>query len=419
MSSTKAPQNTGLIQQSQFQYHNSLHPSIYVAPYTNVSIEIDGDVDKDSWAQVPWSSEFDDIRGPDDSNGNGDDANKNHPSPRCKTNFKIQWDHEYLYILALIYSDMKVPATFKERNSPIYHQDSDFEVFTDPRGSCHFYKELEMNALNTVWNLMLDKPYDDGGIEHSARIAKPGEPLYYEVQRQKTAARLLKGRLNHKDTTNDGNVDNGKESDVLWSVEIALAHTDTLKHQILTTYDNVSGPHIITPKVGERWRINFSRVEKKGDINWTWQPQKNWDPLLHRHIGKVNMHLPDAWGYVQFGPAIGGGDNHYFGQVPLEEIVFEGKGDLLWPAKLAVMNVYYAQKRYKQVKGVFASDLTSLRDLTDTKIIAPFVDAYEMKLTTVEKGKDGYIFTIPLRGSIISVTNNRFVSVDDFITSQS
>ena len=252
----------------------------------------------------------------------------------------MQWDHEYLYVLALIHSDMEVPATFKERNSPIFHRDSDFEVFADPLGSCHFYKELEMNALNTVWNLMLDKPYTNGGTEHSTRIAKFGDRNYYEVERLKTAAKLLRGKLNHSESTHsdDRNTHSdyvSKGGDNLWAVEIALAHTDTLKHQATPI-----------PKVGERWRINFSRVEKKGEINWTWQPQRIWDPVLRKHVGKVNMHLPDAWGYVQFTTAVEDCNDCSIGQVPLEKIILEGKGDPLWPARLALMNVYYAQERY-------------------------------------------------------------------------
>ena len=80
---------------------------------------------------------------------------------------------------------MTVEAHFTERNSPIFQKDSDFEVFVDPLGSCHGYKEYEVNALNTVWNLMLDRPYGDGGVEHSGRIAKPGDALYYDVKHQK------------------------------------------------------------------------------------------------------------------------------------------------------------------------------------------------------------------------------------------
>ena len=67
------------------------------------------------------------------------------------------WDDDYLYIAALVESDREVIAEFTERNSPIFQKDSDFEVFVDPGGSCHAYKELELNANNIVWNLMLDE----------------------------------------------------------------------------------------------------------------------------------------------------------------------------------------------------------------------------------------------------------------------
>ena len=32
-----------------------------------------------------------------------------------------------------------------------------------------------MRSYNTILNLMVDKPYADGGVEHSGRIAKPGD----------------------------------------------------------------------------------------------------------------------------------------------------------------------------------------------------------------------------------------------------
>ena len=44
----------------------------------------------------------------------------------------------------------------------IFH-DNDFEVFIDPDGDTHEYYELEMNALGTVWDLLLVDPYRDGG----------------------------------------------------------------------------------------------------------------------------------------------------------------------------------------------------------------------------------------------------------------
>ena len=44
----------------------------------------------------------------------------------------------------------------------IFH-DNDFEVFIDPNGDNHEYYEFEINALGTVWDLFLPKPYKDDG----------------------------------------------------------------------------------------------------------------------------------------------------------------------------------------------------------------------------------------------------------------
>ena len=34
----------------------------------------------------------------------------------------------------------------------------------------HFYKEFEMNARNQTWDLLLQRPYNDGGGENSTRV---------------------------------------------------------------------------------------------------------------------------------------------------------------------------------------------------------------------------------------------------------
>jgi hypothetical protein len=146
--------------------HYSLYPYSYIAPrYNEESFgvtnkgplidRLDGDLSKDEWAHVPWQSEaFDDIRGPNEAVPADE-----RPPPGCGTQFKMMWDDQYLYIGVLLQSDNRTVATsFTKRNEPIFQQDSDFEVFLDPAASCHFYKELELNAWNTVWNLYLDKP---------------------------------------------------------------------------------------------------------------------------------------------------------------------------------------------------------------------------------------------------------------------
>lgn len=53
-------------------------------------------------------------------------------------------------------------TTLSEKNSTLYWE-NDFEVFIDPDGDGENYYEFEMNALNTIWELTLDKPYNKGG----------------------------------------------------------------------------------------------------------------------------------------------------------------------------------------------------------------------------------------------------------------
>ena len=59
----------------------------------------------------------------------------------------------------------------------------------------------------------------------------------------------------------------------------------------------------LTPRIGDAWRINFSRVEwqitrtnnkyqklpNTKEDNWVWSPQ-----------GVIDMHQPEHWGFVEF-----------------------------------------------------------------------------------------------------------------------
>ena len=174
---------------SSVPLYTQYYPRTYVVPRISTPIIIDGNLTKPAWQKAPWSDLFDDIRGPNDA------PQQDRPPESCATRIKMLHDDNYLYIGALLHADADHPVvtSFMDRNDPIFQRDSDFEVFLDPTLTTHNYKEFEVNAYNTVWNLLLDKSYIDGGQEHSGRIAQPGQEMYYDVRRQQSAVQIIVG----------------------------------------------------------------------------------------------------------------------------------------------------------------------------------------------------------------------------------
>jgi hypothetical protein len=286
-------------------------PRRYVAYRAPSRMHVDGKLDEPAWAAAPWSEPFIDIEG------------ETRPAPRFRTRAKMLWDDEYFYVAA----DMEEPdiwATLTERDSVIFH-DNDFEVFIDPDGDTHEYYELEVNALGTAWDLMLIKPYRDGGPAiHAWDIAG----LQAGVD--------IRGTLNRPGDRDEG-----------WTVEIAMPW------KILREAASDRKP----PQPGARWRVNFSRVEWYADVtagryarrlkpgtterlpedNWVWSPQ-----------GAINMHMPERWGYVQFSGARAGSGTDVFIE------------DVDEPIKWALRRLYYRQRAVRAGKGSYATTLDAL-----------------------------------------------------------
>jgi hypothetical protein len=278
---------------------------------------IDGRLDDPAWQSAAFSDPFVDIEG---------DA---RPVPRLRTQVKMLWDSEFLYIGA----DMEEPhlwGALTKRDSVIFHE-NDFEIFLDPDGDTHDYYELEINALNTVWDLMLTRPYRDGGRAIDA----------WDIAGLQTAVHL-RGTLNDPRDTDHG-----------WSVEIAMPWS------VLEE----AAPRDGAPKPGDQWRLNFSRVEwplevrdgkylkrtdAKGQLvpenNWVWSPQ-----------GAVAMHMPERWGYVQFSDVQAGQDVEGFQPGPVEGV------------KWALRRLYYRQADFRKAHGRYARTLTELK-ATDVPI---------------------------------------------------
>lgn len=229
-------------------------PPTYVCARANATINIDGALDDAAWAAAPWTADFIDIVG-----------SRDKPPPALRTRAKLLWDDAHLYIAAEI-AEPRVAATIRQRDQQLYREQV-FELFIDPGGDGRDYLELQINPLNTVCDLRMDKPYRDKGKANTA----------FNLRGLRSAVRV------------QGTVNDPSDMDVGWSVELAIPWA-----AIEALADDTVAP----PREGDRWRVNLARMrssEKKdaaGKVRrdlWVWSAQ-----------GAVNMHLPERWGWVEF-----------------------------------------------------------------------------------------------------------------------
>lgn len=248
-------------------YENTIHidssiiiPSEYTAYRTADNMVIDGQAVENAWSKAAYTSTFIDIEGVKE--------------PKYKTQVKMLWDDAYLYV----YAELEEPhiwGNIKKHDAVVFYN-NDFEVFIDPTDDTYNYVEIEVNALNTVWDLCLNKAYRFGGHAND----------YYEIEGLKTAVYL------------GGSLNDATDIDTFWSVEMAIPFEVLLQRKRKT---------VKHPKGGDYWRINFSRVQWEHDLNDGMYslkkengkrlPEYNW---VWSNQGAINMHLPEHWGYLVF-----------------------------------------------------------------------------------------------------------------------
>jgi len=249
-------------------------PRRYLCRRVDRPIAIDGSLSDPGWSDRAWTEDFVDITGAPELR------------PRFRTRLKMAWDDDFLYVGAEL-EEPHVWGTITEKNAVMF-EDNDFEVFIDPDGDGLDYYEFEINALGSIWELSLPRPYGEGGVPILG-CNLPG----------------LRSAVQVRGTLNDpGDVDEG------WSVEVAFPWAGLAQF-------NKKGT--TPPQVGDIWKVNFSRVQWRHEVvegryvripphgtplaeslnpeeqehpedNWVWSPQ-----------GAVNMHLPTRWGEVVFG----------------------------------------------------------------------------------------------------------------------
>jgi len=298
------------------QFHQSekfdlVKPSHYMCYKIEVDLNIDGELNEDEWALAPWSELFVDIEGRD----------KELPSQ--DTRLKMLYNQEFVYF-AFEIKEKHIWASIEERDAVIY-LDNDIEIFIDANGDTHNYLELELNALNTVWDLFLAKPYREGG------------PILNEFNFKdlQTAIKI------------NGTLNDPSDEDESWIVEVAIPWSNII---------STNTPKRV-PEQGESMRMNFSRVQWQTEVvdgkyvkkinpetgrtfrenNWVWSP-----------TGKIDIHRPEYWGIVTFTEEfeLDNFDKYYISDI--EEL------------RQYLSHLYKRQKAFLSRKGRYAENLQEL-----------------------------------------------------------
>ena len=283
-------------------------PRTYVCYKTSTPMLVDGKLNDPGWVNAKWSESFVDIEG------------NLKPDPFYDTKVKMLWDDNYFYFGAEM-EEPHVWATLTARDAVIF-KDNDFEIFLDPDGDTHNYYELEVNAFETEWDLILLKPYHD-----QSKVA---------VDSWDIPGLITKVHVN-------GTINDPSDMDKGWSVEIAIPWKALEE----------CAPNF-HPQEGEQWKVNFSRVQWDVDIveqqyvktdspefNWVWSPQ-----------GLIYMHMPDLWGLVQFTSV-----SPEQGNVDFQESEID-------PIKWALRQVYYRQRNHFFKMERYTASLKELNLLT-------------------------------------------------------
>jgi hypothetical protein len=301
---------------------NTIIPKTYVAAKTTSPITIDGDESDASWSRAEWTDLFEDI--------------ENDVKPKYATKVKMLWDETNFYILAKI-DEPHVWANLKQRDTIIFYN-NDFEVFIDPDSDTFNYYELEINALNTAWDLFLSKPYRENDLV----VLND-----WNLTGLKSAVKI------HGTLNNPNDVDQG------WVLEMAIPWA-----AYKTSYFDQNVP------ADKFWRVNFSRVnwqhslingkyERKKGADGKFLPEYNW---VWSPMGVINMHEPEKWGYVYFSSKEG---KDTF-TIPQDEKV-----------KWELYNLYRAQKEYFQKNKIWAKSIANLTKEVisiDNKILKPILE---------------------------------------------
>ncbi len=219
----------------------------YTVKRVGDAIEIDGRLDEASWQAAALSEEF--VRYYDGAVTN------------LSTQAKFLWDDSYLYI-GFICEDPDVWATFMNRDDFLWNEEV-VEILCDPDGNDLNYFEIQVNPLETLLDLTLDKPYYQGG---TADFSWTVDSLFAGVH--------VAGTLN-----------DSSDTDTSWTCEVAIP------------FDEIAfaGPTLNFPPIdGESWRILVTRYDyERGGEEYV--EISAWNQTDSR-----GFHVPEKFGRIIF-----------------------------------------------------------------------------------------------------------------------
>lgn len=254
--------------------------------YWPEDFELDGDLSKDVWQEVPWSPRFVDVIG-------------NNPAI-LDTKAAVAWNEDYLYVA--FDCDSPYPKASMKNKGDLLWQDNDIEIFIDGGDT---YYELQVNGFNTIYeafyiwrdayleNPIYRKQAEFDVIENNARVFGGNHDrtglhfwngshprgnrwafLNWEIEGLETAVKVH-GQLNDDTSPSDR---------VTYEIKIPWKSMKWLA-------EGRSYP----PKEGDIWKIFFARYENlnlNGEeipVGWSWD-----------YIGSDDNHRPELFTPITF-----------------------------------------------------------------------------------------------------------------------
>lgn len=169
---------------------------------------------------------------------------------RQQTQLRLGWDDKFLYLAGRC-ADRDIRGHYHKRDDPLYLEEV-LEVFFDTNADGRDYLELEVSPNGRTFDAWFSGRRSGRRLDWNPAL--------------RLAVRV------------DGTLNDSRDTDRAWTVELALPLAD------------LPG-RVVLPAAGVRWRANFYRIDKsgRGGEATSWRPARSGD-----------FHDPAARGIIEF-----------------------------------------------------------------------------------------------------------------------